>query len=166
MRVTTMLTTLALTATLGACGYPNPDAYPQTDRFVGVQGRVFGAPQAPQQNVYCYRTSAGVADCANQAVPSQEYRLVNYYVAAPPPPGLPSPAAGGPVQPGPISPNVGPPPPVRQTDATPPAAAPPPGLAGAGASQAPLSLRPQGPADAAPAAAPPAPPAPPAAPPS
>jgi hypothetical protein len=152
----TMLTTLALTAMVAACGYPNPDAYPQTDRFVGVQARVFGAPQAPQQNVYCYRTSSGVADCANQSMPSQNYRFVNAFVAAPPVPGQPSAASGGPVQPGPISPNIAPPPRIRQSDATPPAA---PAPAPTAVPQAPLSLRPQGPAAAPADAAPPAPPA-------
>jgi len=148
-----VLTTLALAATLGGCGYPNPDAYPRTDAFVGVQGRLVGGPQAPQQQVYCYRTSSGVADCANQAIPSQEYRLVNAFVAAPPPPGQMSTASTGPVQPGPVSPNVAPPPPpARQTQATPAVPASPPTAPAA----PPLSLRPQGPAPA-PAAPPPAP---------
>ena len=153
MRTTIRLSAIALVAILGACGYPDPNAYPGTDRFVGVGARVLGAPQAPEQTVYCYRNLGRAADCTAQPQSGQDYRLVNAFVATPPAPGQVSSAPPStnpqfmpaPQQPSPAS-MVAPPPPPRQAQAAQPPGLPhsaPPGAPTAGA---PLQLRPQGPA--------------------
>ncbi|MBL8836880.1 MAG: hypothetical protein JNL66_11565 [Alphaproteobacteria bacterium] len=143
--MTIRLSAIVLAATLGACGYPDPNAYPSTDRFVGLSARVHGAPQAPEQTVYCYRNLGRAADCTTQPQSGQDYRLVNAFVAAPPPPGQTSTAPQStnpqfmPAQPQPSAASmVAPPPPARQAQVAPPAGAP--------AGAAPLRLRPQGPA--------------------
>lgn len=154
MRMTLRLSAIVLVASVGACGYPDPNAYPTTDRFVGVGARVLGAPQAPDQTVYCYRNLGRAADCTSQPQSGQDYRLVNAFVAAPPPPGQVSTAPPStnpqysiaPQQPSPAS-MVAPPPPPRQAQATMPPAA---------QGGAPLSLRPQGPATPPASSAPPA----------
>ncbi len=147
--MTIRLSAIALAAMLGACGYPDPNAYPSTDRFVGVGARVLGTPQAPEQTVYCYRNLGRAADCTTQPQQGQDYRLVNAFVAAPPPPGQSSAAPPNtnpqfmPAQPQPSAASmVAPPPPARQAQVMPPPGPP----SGAPAGAAPLRLRPQGPA--------------------
>jgi hypothetical protein len=69
---------VAILLVLGACGSPHPTEQISTDRFVGTQARLFGTPQAPNQEVYCYRTR-GVAECATRPIGGQEYRIINYF---------------------------------------------------------------------------------------
>lgn len=77
MRITTGFAITLLLA-LGACGAPHPTEQISTDRFVGTQARLFGTPQAPTQEVYCYRTR-GVAECTSRPIGGQEYRIINYF---------------------------------------------------------------------------------------
>jgi hypothetical protein len=84
MRMATCLAIVSL-LTLAACGSPHPSEQITTDRFVGTQARLFGTPQAPNQEVYCYRTRAA-AECVDRPMRGQENRIINYFDGSGPAP--------------------------------------------------------------------------------